>query len=128
MTTSINFRTTPQHKNVANVKFTQQMQNPIMDDRLDDMFIMQQMQNQKAEKKERSKDKWYKTGIGAQVVLAAAFSVMAAVSYLTYRMQSKGLSKEAIVKFKQLAKDSLPGLESDSVNPKARNFIKTIKE
>ena len=121
MTTNINFkRSVTQYNNFDNkVKFKQAM---LTDADLGDMFAIQEKQNRKAEKKERNREIWNRVGVGANVGLAGAMIAIA------YTMLRGGVKKEAFVKFKKLAKDSLPALESDSVNPKARDFIKMVKE
>ena len=74
MTTNINFKTVPQYNNRNNVKFRNQNQMMLTDSDLNDMFAMQDMQSRQAEKKEKNKERWNKTGIIAQVVLAISFA------------------------------------------------------
>lgn len=113
-----------------NKRYTPPMSDGALDQGVNDLFLMQEMQNQKAEKKAKKKEAWYKTGVCAQVGLAIAFGIMAATSVLTYRLQAGKLSLggDKMLNFKKFAKDALPALESDSVNPKTRDFVNLIKK
>ena len=62
---------------------------------LDDVFMMQALEKQKAAKKEKSKERWYKTGVLAQVGLAVAFGVMAAGTVISLVKQGGGSSRLA---------------------------------
>ena len=50
---------------------------PMPENTMDDIFLAQVQEQSKAAKKEKSKERWYKTGIVAQVGLAVAFGIMA---------------------------------------------------
>ena len=106
-----------------------QRYTPPMPTEAQDMFIMQQIAEQRAAKKEKNKERWYKTGVGAQVALAAAFSVMAAASVFgLYKQYGKGAGD--IVKnfkFEDFAKkEDFPKITDDCVNPKVREFIQSF--
>jgi len=49
---------------------------------MDDMFVLQQMEMQKAAKKEKSRDRWNKAGVMAQIGIAAAFLTTAGIALL----------------------------------------------
>lgn len=101
---------------------------PMPENTMDDMFLPQDMANKKASKKEKNKERWYKTSVVAQVGMAVAFGIMALGTAVgLYKQLGKGgLSK---LKFEDIAKkENFPKLEDDCVNPKVREFIKTLKD
>lgn len=102
---------------------------PPMPTEAQDMFIMQQIAEQRAAKKEKNKERWYKTGVGAQVALAVAFSVMAGASvfglYKQYGKAAGDITKN--FKFEDFGKkEDFPKLTEDCVNPKVREFIQSF--
>ena len=102
---------------------------PMPDSAVDDMFIMQAVEQQKAAKKEKAKEKWYKTGVIAQVALAAAFVTMAVTSVLAARKGAGGAGKNNKLAWKDIAKDvEFPALTDDCVNSKVRDFINSMKK
>ena len=118
----VSFRNTP-------VNYNKRKTPPMPQDTgIEDMFVMQQMMEQQRAKKEKSKERWYKTGVVAQVGLAAAFSVMAAATVFSlYKQFGKGAGINNL-KFQDIAKKvDFPKIDDDCVNPKVRDFIKTIK-
>lgn len=106
-----------------------QRYTPPMPTEAQDMFIMHQIAEQRAAKKEKNKERWYKTGIGAQVALAAAFSIMAGASvfglYKQYGKNAGDIVKN--FKFEDFAKkEDFPKITDDCVNPKVREFIQSF--
>ena len=105
---------------------------PMPDSAVDDMFIMQAMEQKKADKKEKSKENWQKTGIIAQVALAAAFITMAITSIIG--LKKVGINGHDIAKNSKLIweditkKQDFPNLTDDCVNPKVRDFIEKMKK
>ncbi len=105
---------------------------PMPDSAVDDMFIMQAMEQKKALKKEKSKENWQKTGIIAQVALAAAFITMAITSIIG--LKKVGVNGHDIAKNTKLIweditkKQDFPNLTDDCVNPKVRDFIEKMKK
>ena len=105
---------------------------PMPDSAVDDMFIMQAMEQKKADKKEKSKENWQKTGIIAQVALAAAFITMAITSIIG--LKKVGVNGHDIAKNTKLIweditkKQDFPNLTDDCVNPKVRDFIEKMKK
>ncbi len=105
---------------------------PMPDSAVDDMFIMQAMEQKKADKKEKSKENWQKTGIIAQVALAAAFITMAITSIIG--LKKVGINGHDIAKNTKLIweditkKQDFPNLTDDCVNPKVRDFIEKMKK
>ena len=102
---------------------------------MNDIFLMQQAEQQKASKREKSRDRWGKANTIAQFGIAAGFISSAIIAFLALKFskaQAAGkldsLKDKSVLKFKEIAKDSVPELSSDSVNPKARDFIKMVKE
>ena len=49
---------------------------------MDDVFMLQEMEMQKAQKKEKSRDRWNKAGVMAQIGIAAAFLTTAGIALL----------------------------------------------
>ena len=135
MTTQLNtpqvrFKAEPYAINYNN-RYTPPMPQEALAPQMDDVFMMQEMQNKRASKKEKNKERWYKTGVCAQVGLAVAFGVMAAATVFTlYKQYGKGASDVAKkFKFEDFAKkDNFPKLGDDCVNPKVRKFIESFKK
>lgn len=68
---------------------------PMPDSAVDDIFVVQAMEQQKAAKKEKSKEKWQKTGIIAQAGIAVAFLGMLLVSLIGLKKGSKNMADAA---------------------------------
>ena len=103
---------------------------PMPDDNpMDDVFLMQAMEQQKAAKKEKSKENWNKAGVLAQMGIAVAFLGMLGVQLLGLKKGgASGATKSLKLEWKNIVKDTnFPKLEDDCVNPKVREFIKTMK-
>lgn len=100
------------------------------DSPMDDVFMMQAMEQQKAVKKEKSKENWNKAGIMAQIGLASAFlGILGIQLYSLKKGSGSGAIKANKLEWKNIAKDTkFPKLEDDCVNPKVREFIKTMKK
>lgn len=63
------------------VNYNNRYTSPVQEDNsLDDVFMMQAMEQQKAEKKEKSKENWNKAGVLAQIGIAVGFLASAAVA------------------------------------------------
>ena len=62
---------------------------PMPQSTMDDTFLMQAIEQNNAAKKEKSKERWYKTGVLAQVGLAVAFGVMAIGSIAGLKMSKR---------------------------------------
>ena len=108
---------------------------PMPDNNINDVFILQAMEQQKTAKKEKKRDRWNKANTIAQFGIATGFIGSAIIAFLALKFskdQAAGkidsLKQKSVLKFKEIAKDSVPELSSDSVNPKARDFIKMVKE
>ncbi len=103
---------------------------PMPENTMDDIFLAQVQEQSKAAKKEKSKERWYKTGIVAQVGLAVAFGIMAIGTIIGLkRGGASGASKNNKLAWKDIAKEvNFPSLNDDSVNPKVREFIKSMKD
>ena len=68
---------------------------PMPDNTIDDMFIMQAMEQQKAHKKEKSKENWNKAGVLAQAGIAVAFLGMLIVSLVGLKKANKNMADAA---------------------------------
>ena len=128
--TQINTQTPIRFKaNDYQVNYNNRYTPPMPEDSpMDDVFMMQVMEQQKAAKKEKSKENWNKAGVLAQIGIATAFLGMLGVQI--YGLKKGGGSIKANkLEWKNIAKDTkFPKLEDDCVNPKVREFIKTMKK
>ena len=122
---SINFKATNN-----GVNYNKRYIPPMPENNQDDMFLMQAMEQQKAVKKEKSKERWYKAGVLAQVGMAVAFLGMLGTSLVGLKKGgATGASRNLKLEWKNIAKDTnFPKLEDDCVNPKVREFISTMKK
>ena len=135
MSTQINTNTQAAIKFRANnsnsqINYNKRYTPPMPENNQDDMFIMQAMEQQKAQKKARNKERWYKTGVLAQVGMAVAFLGMLGTSLVGLKKGgATGASRNLKLEWKNIAKDTnFPKLEDDCVNPKVREFISTMKK
>ncbi len=127
--TQINTQTPIRFKaNDYQVNYNNRYTPPMPEDApMDDIFLMQAMEQQKANKKEKSKENWNKTGVLAQVGIAVAFLGMLGMS--VYNAVKGGTGKAQKLEWKNIAKDTkFPKLEDDCVNPKVREFITNMKK
>lgn len=130
--TQINTQTPIRFKaNDYQVNYNNRYTPPMPEDSpMDDVFMMQMMEQQKAAKKEKSKENWNKAGIMAQIGLATAFlGILGVQLYSLKKGGGSGAIKANKLEWKNIAKDTkFPKLEDDCVNPKVREFIKTMKK
>lgn len=130
--TQINTQTPIRFKaNNSQVNYNNRYTPPMPEDvPMDDVFMMQAMEQQKAAKKEKSKENWNKAGIMAQIGLATAFlGILGVQLYSLKKGGGSGAIKANKLEWKNIAKDTkFPKLEDDCVNPKVREFIKTMKK
>ena len=128
--TQINTQTPIRFKaNDYQVNYNNRYTPPMPEDfPMDDVFMMQAMEQQKAAKKEKRKENWNKASVLAQIGIATAFLGMLGVQI--YGLKKGGGSIKANkLEWKNIAKDTkFPKLEDDCVNPKVREFIKTMKK
>lgn len=128
--TQINTQTPIRFKaNDYQVNYNNRYTPPMPEDSpMDDVFMMQVMEQQKAAKKEKSKENWNKAGVLAQIGIATAFLGMLGVQLYSLK-KGGGSIKANKLEWKNIAKDTkFPKLEDDCVNPKVREFIKTMKK
>ena len=95
---------------------------PMPDEQMDDVFMLQMMEQKKAEKKEKSRDRWNKAGVIAQMGIATAFLTTAAIGLLGV-LGVKHLSKNG---FQGLAKGSEKLM--DTLKPVDVSKEKTFEE
>lgn len=113
----------------GSVRYNNRNTKPMPNNYMDDEFLMQAIAEQNAKKKEKSKEKWYKAGVLAQIGLAAAFTVMAGGTVFSLIKQyGKNAGKLSKFEFSDIAKkENFPKLSDECVNPKVREFIQTMQ-
>lgn len=131
VTNKVKFKADPSSVNY-NTRYTPPMPENVD---MNDVFVMQQAEQHRAEKKQNTRDRWSKANTIAQFGIAAGFISSAIIAFLALKFSKAqaagkldGLKDKSVLKFKEIAKGSVPELSSDSVNPKARDFIKMVKE
>ena len=89
-TTPIKFQANDNYQISYNNRFTPPMPeaNP-----MDDVFMMQAIEQQKAAKKEKSKENWNKAGVIAQVGIAVGFITTAGIALLGFLGMKKIIKK-----------------------------------
>lgn len=128
--------------NVVNFKATAPAINynnrytpPMPDEPIDDVFMLQMMEQQKAEKKEKSRDRWNKAGVMAQIGIATAFLTAAGLGLLAFLGIKKGkgapseLERLTHVKIKwdDFAKDkTVADLNSKTTSKSLRDAFRNI--
>ena len=95
----------------------------------DDVFMLQQMEMQKAAKKEKSRDRWNKAGVMAQIGIAAAFLTTAAIGLLGVlglkKLGAKGGNPadqitSVMLKWEEFAKEKI---NNEFIQESENNFI-----
>lgn len=108
---------------------------PMPDEPMDDVFMLQMMEQQKAEKKEKSRDRWNKAGVMAQIGIATAFLTAAGLGLLTFigRKTGKGAPSElerlthVKIKWDDFAKDkTVADLNSKTTSKSLRDAFRNI--
>lgn len=108
---------------------------PMPDEPIDDVFMLQMMEQQKAEKKEKSRDRWNKAGVMAQIGIATAFLTAAGLGLLAFLgiKKGKGAPSElerlthVKIKWEDFAKDkTVADLNSKTTSKSLRDAFKNI--
>ena len=155
MLDTINFKSTPNTINFNNPKPRKREEMPVDMSMPEDIVILNDINN--AQKKEKSKEKWQKAGVVAQVGLAAAFLGLFVMEIMKYgfnkkvqkiqeeqfKIQAEQFKRQFpdmandiannLEKLKEVFKDfskdkSIPELSGKSINPKVKKFIKEVIE
>ena len=102
----------------------------------DDVFMLQQIEMQKAAKKEKSRDRWNKAGVMAQIGIAAAFLTTAAIGLLGVlglkKLGAKGGNPadqitSVMLKWEDFAKEkTVAALDSKTTSKTLRDAFKKI--
>ena len=103
-------------KAVAPVSYNNRYTPPMSEENvMNDIFLMQQAEQQKASKREKSRDRWGKANTIAQFGIAAGFISSAIIAFLALKFskaQAAGkldsLKDKSVLKFKEIAEDSVP--------------------
>ncbi len=94
------------------VSYNNRYTPPMPDNSIDDVFLMQEMANQKAIKKEKSKEKWDKAGVLAQAGIAVAFLGMLIVNLIGLKKGGQSIADAA----SEAAKKELDTLTKVNIN------------
>ena len=74
------------------VSYNNRYTPPMPDDSINDVFLMQEMANQKAMKKEKAKENWNKAGVIAQIGIAVGIIGSALATIFSAKLRSKAAS------------------------------------
>lgn len=74
------------------VSYNNRYTPPMPDNSIDDVFLMQEMANQKAMKKEKAKENWNKAGVIAQIGIAVGIIGSALATIFSAKLRSKAAS------------------------------------
>lgn len=141
---TINFRAEAQKiGQPSNVNYNNRYTEPMPENALnDDVFMMQAMAENQAEKRAKSQDRWNKAGVLAQVGIAGAFLTTAGIALLGvlgFKKLGKNVGKQANdelnkltgvkLKWEDFAKDKkVASLDSDTTSKSLKKAFNTIIE
>jgi len=101
---------------------------------MDDVFLMQAMEQQKAQKKERSKERWYKAGVIAQAAIAVGIVFSALASIKSAKINSKVFSDAAAKDLKKLGEETKSvdlskekSFEQLTLSPEMKKVVEEMK-
>lgn len=126
----VNFRASAPAINYNN-RYTPSMP----DEPMDDVFMLQMMEQKNAEKKEKSRDRWNKAGVMAQIGIATAFLATAGLGLLAFFgiKKGKGAPNEleqltrVKIKWEDFAKEkTVADLNSKTTSKSLRDAFKNI--
>ena len=141
---TINFRAEAQKIGQQNkVNYNNRYTEPMPENALnDDVFMMQAMAENQAEKRAKSQDRWNKAGVLAQIGIAGAFLTTAGIALLGvlgFKKLGKNVGKQANdelnkltgvkLKWEDFAKDKkVASLDSDTTSKSLKKAFNTIIE
>ena len=141
---TINFRAEAQKIGQPNnVNYNNRYTEPMPENALnDDVFMMQAMAENQAEKRAKSQDRWNKAGVLAQIGIAGAFLTTAGIALLGvlgFKKLGKNVGKQANdelnkltgvkLKWEDFAKDKkVASLDSDTTSKSLKKAFNTIIE
>ena len=141
---TINFRAEAQKIGQPNnVNYNNRYTAPMPENALnDDVFMMQAMAENQAEKRAKSQDRWNKAGVLAQIGIAGAFLTTAGIALLGvlgFKKLGKNVGKQANdelnkltgvkLKWEDFAKDKkVASLDSDTTSKSLKKAFKSIIE
>ncbi len=141
---TINFRAEAQKIGQQNkVSYNNRYTEPMPENALkDDVFMMQAMAENQAEKRAKSQDRWNKAGVLAQIGIAGAFLTTAGIALLGvlgFKKLGKNVGKQANdelnkltgvkLKWEDFAKDKkVASLDSDTTSKSLKKAFNTIIE
>ena len=115
------------------VSYNNRYTPPMPDDSIDDVFLMQEMANQKAMKKEKSKEKWNKAGIIAQAAIALGIIGSAIATIFAAKMAKKALtgakeeSQKLIDTLKPVDVSKEKTFEELTLGPEMKKVVEDVK-
>ena len=115
------------------VSYNNRYTPPMPDDSIDDVFLMQEMANQKAMKKEKSKENWNKAGIIAQAAIALGIIGSAIATIFAAKMAKKALtgakeeSQKLIDTLKPVDVSKEKTFEELTLGPEMKKVVEDVK-
>ena len=115
------------------VSYNNRYTPPMPDNSIDDVFLMQEMANQKAMKKEKSKENWNKAGIIAQAAIALGIIGSAIATIFAAKMAKKALtgakeeSQKLIDTLKPVDVSKEKTFEELTLGPEMKKVVEDVK-
>ena len=131
--TPIKFKTNSTYPAIS---YNNQYTPPMLDNNIEDVFLMQEMANQKAAKKEKSKENWNKAGVIAQAAIALGIIGSALATIFSAKMRSKALagisgakeeSKKLIDTLKPVDVSKEKNFEELTLGPEMKKVVEDMK-
>ena len=115
------------------ISYNNQYTPPMLDNNIEDVFLMQEMTNQKAAKKEKSKENWSKAGVIAQVGIAVGIIGSALATIFSAKMTKKALtgvkeeSKKLIDTLKPVDVSKEKTFDELTLGPEMKKVVEDMK-
>ncbi len=115
------------------ISYSNQYTPPMLDNNIEDVFLMQEMANQKAAKKEKSKENWNKAGVIAQAAIALGIIGSALATIFSAKMTKKALtgvkeeSKKLIDTLKPVDVSKEKNFEELTLGPEMKKVVEDMK-
>ncbi len=115
------------------IDYNNQYNPAIVDNNIEDVFLMQEMANKKALKKENAKEKWNKAGVIAQAAIAVGIIGSAIATIFSAKMTKKALtgvkeeSKKLIDTLKPVDVSKEKTFEELTLGPEMKKVVEDMK-